>query len=720
MKKKFVLAALGFVSVVFLLIGESSDFKKVLGYGYGYSAKITTVRSYKPAFSPDGNYLVFANVEDRGILYKKSFNGSTLSDINNVNSYEPVYSPDGLSIVYSNFNDGGRLYLKSAGDSLDGSPITDAYGRYPIYSPDGNYIVYVNFDDGRKLYRKSASDALNGSAINSVNSSKAAYSPDGNYLVYPNMEDRGFLYRKAAGDSSNGSVFIRFSSLYPAYSPDGDYLVFSNVDDSRRLYRKNLSGTGNGTSITQNGKCDSPVYSPDGNYIVYERGGRIYKKDLSVTDIGSFSLEGTFNGSTSVIQGTTNKASGAIEVVVPYGTDVSNLKPLVYHFGASVSPASGVSQNFSSPVTYTVTSLNGETKNYTVTVRIDSDKTKKSILSFSSASPSLTGTINESAKTISVVAPYGTNVTNLAFNVTHNGASVSPASGTAKNFSSPVVYRVTALDGSTRDYTVTVTISNDATNSSVSDVTLKNDYNAGYLSIEGTNSGATDKITFNVNYSLKAGSINVTVPAGTQMTSLDGKKMDLGKISLADIQSIVEDDLKSGLLGGAIKFGLTNMKVSFSKPVTISIPVNASYNKKTLKVFYQTDKGDNWHQETTCLVSNAICTFQTNHATKFAALEGNLKNFKNYKGTYNDLTKYKFYKGLYDNKASKKANRDIKEIKKTNYDRFLALRKNYLIYKSEKKEILEAMGGNIVQDFYLYKNYNGYKNYSHYRKIVGR
>jgi hypothetical protein len=66
----------------------------------------------------------------------------------------------------------------------------------------------------------------------------------------------------------------------------------------------------------------------------------------------------------------------------------------------------------------------------------------------------VTGKINGQAITVTV--PYGTDITSLSPVITFTGSAVSPASGTAQDFTSPVTYRVTADNGSTRDYTVTV------------------------------------------------------------------------------------------------------------------------------------------------------------------------------------------------------------------------------------------------------------------------
>jgi hypothetical protein len=59
---------------------------------------------------------------------------------------------------------------------------------------------------------------------------------------------------------------------------------------------------------------------------------------------------------------------------------------------------------------------------------------------------------------IALTVPAGTSVTNLAPSIIITGASVSPASGAARDFTHPVTYVVTAADASTQSYTATVTI----------------------------------------------------------------------------------------------------------------------------------------------------------------------------------------------------------------------------------------------------------------------
>jgi hypothetical protein len=169
------------------------------------------------------------------------------------------------------------------------------------------------------------------------------------------------------------------------------------------------------------------------------------------------------------VTGTINETAHTIAVTVPYGT---SLNPLIAAFsttGASVkvgsiTQVSGLtSNNFSGPVTYTVTAADGSTQDYAVTVTVALNPAK-ALTNFSFASLSAIGTIDETAKTVAVTVPIGTDPTTLVATFTTTGASVevgliTQQSGTTQNdFSSPVTYIVTAADGSTQNYVVTVTV----------------------------------------------------------------------------------------------------------------------------------------------------------------------------------------------------------------------------------------------------------------------
>jgi hypothetical protein len=77
-------------------------------------------------------------------------------------------------------------------------------------------------------------------------------------------------------------------------------------------------------------------------------------------DFGATDINGSING--------TN-----ITVTVPSIVNITSLAPTITHNGKSINPASGLAQDFSSPVQYTVTGGDNTTQNYTVTVNVEND-----------------------------------------------------------------------------------------------------------------------------------------------------------------------------------------------------------------------------------------------------------------------------------------------------------------------------------------------------------
>jgi hypothetical protein len=219
---------------------------------------------------------------------------------------------------------------------------------------------------------------------------------------------------------------------------------------------------------------------------------------------------------TATINGT------AIAATVPFGTDVTALIATFATTGASVSvgatlQVSGTTpNNFTAPVVYKAKATDATTQDYTVTVTI-APNTAKAITAYSfttvnnpGLAADVTATINGTA--IAATVPFGTDVTALVATITSTGASVAvgataQVSGTTpNNFAAPVIYRVTAADGSTQDFTVTVSV---ALNSAKA-ITA-------YAFLSANNNVA---IPVDVIATINGTAISATVPFGTQVTGL--------------------------------------------------------------------------------------------------------------------------------------------------------------------------------------------------------
>lgn len=113
----------------------------------------------------------------------------------------------------------------------------------------------------------------------------------------------------------------------------------------------------------------------------------------------------------------------------------------------------------SAPLTITITSSESEISAFRF-ITVEEKETEFEVVDVSTKTE-----IDTTAKTIDVIVPYGTDVTNLVAAFTASGASTVTVDGaeqtteeTPNDFSSPVTYKVTANDGTVTDYTVTVEV----------------------------------------------------------------------------------------------------------------------------------------------------------------------------------------------------------------------------------------------------------------------
>ena len=142
-------------------------------------------------------------------------------------------------------------------------------------------------------------------------------------------------------------------------------------------------------------------------------------------------------------------------LTVPYGTDRTTLAPTIkLSDEATVSPASGSVRDFSQPQIYTVTVPDGAEQVYRVTVQSAAISSAKLMDNFTVPGALFTAL---SKSRIGVNLPTTTDLTALAPVFTLSPfATASPPSGTARDFTTPQSYTITAQDRSTQTITVVV------------------------------------------------------------------------------------------------------------------------------------------------------------------------------------------------------------------------------------------------------------------------
>ena len=161
---------------------------------------------------------------------------------------------------------------------------------------------------------------------------------------------------------------------------------------------------------------------------------------VSVT---AFSINGT--------PGVIDQGTGQINVVLPFGSTVTSVIPqITLPEGATVNFDMGAAMNFTSVVKFRV--VNGNLfKDYTVNAIVANPITSFKI-------GDVAGIINNSAKTIVLTVPEGTNLTALQPTIVlSEGVTITPVSGATIDFSSPVTFTVTNGTASAV-YTVTVSV----------------------------------------------------------------------------------------------------------------------------------------------------------------------------------------------------------------------------------------------------------------------
>lgn len=144
------------------------------------------------------------------------------------------------------------------------------------------------------------------------------------------------------------------------------------------------------------------------------------------------------------------------------------------------------------------------------------------------------------------------------------------------------------------------------------------DVESGFISIEGANPLSTSKVTFETEYTIITGDARIVLQTGTEMTKTGGGNFNFSEMTMENITDTLKNS-SVGNIAGAVNIGIPNLRLSFSSPITVTIPVASSLNGQTLNIWYQNAGDSTWTQGPTCAVSDAKCVFQTDHATSYSA-----------------------------------------------------------------------------------------------------
>ncbi|WP_256621903.1 PGF-pre-PGF domain-containing protein [Methanolobus chelungpuianus] len=432
------------------------EYPKVIAYydnktGIGTSGAWTTKYSYIEAGSPLRATLVWTDYPASLPSSKALVNDLDLKISDSANTYYGNSRPDRVNNV-----EGVEIKSATGGDytvTVSGYNIVE-----PKAQPKQPFALVLSFTCNNNEYPAAGSSTANSTTMISAD------------VVHPGGVNKSSIRMSINGAPVPVSSFVTI---------DGGYRIQYNAATPYQSGDYNVSIT----ALTAKGQAFS------------------YGWDFNVKPV----IKGfSFSKLNPAVPGVINENAKTIALTVPYGTDLKSLVPSIVHNAASVSPASGLAQDFTKPITYIVTSSDGAKQSYVVTVTV-APSSARSITSFrfNGLDPDVVGVVNEASKTIVLTVPYGTNVESLVPTIEHTGSGISPNSGVAQNFTNPVVYTVTAADKTTQKYTVTVVkTAAPSTNANLAALMVSK----GTL----TPTFSTNAISYNVSVDYRVNSIDVT------------------------------------------------------------------------------------------------------------------------------------------------------------------------------------------------------------------
>ena len=304
-------------------ICELTGMKKIVSDEY---------RNAFPAFSPDGNKIVFCSIRrdtnGDGVIDQRDNFGIYIIDVERKNERQivnddcqntcPSFSPDGSKIVYlsrrRDTNGDGKIdlfdnpgiYIKDLDGRDEKCIVSDEYhNKFPSFSPDGGKILFASWREYNSGIYMVDIDGKNEKQIVSdeYDNTFPSFSPNGQKIIYASwrrdtnkdgridLRDNSGIYTiNTDGRNEQELVSDRYSNSFPVFSPDGTKIVYlsrkrdTNKDgkidslDNSGIYICDTKGRNKKCIVSDKSYNKFPSFSPDGKKILFLSSGKSHRR----------------------------------------------------------------------------------------------------------------------------------------------------------------------------------------------------------------------------------------------------------------------------------------------------------------------------------------------------------------------------------------------------------------------------------------------------------